>query len=375
MSPSAVEPTKHTLPQSSYRQGGYETIFLTTKPAPEKVDEKSKAVAKYPQYLPTWDDIRYDELQPFDYVDAAIGADPEKTALLSAVKEVRSLTPLLGTELLGIQLSSLNEKQKKEFALLVEERGVVVLRNQDFKDIGIQKQAEIQRQFGKLHWHPTTGRAKEHPAFHIVHRDADEDQLAEYWQQHISSVAWHTDVSYERQSAGITSITALDIPPESGGDTVWSSQVEAYNRLSPSFRAYLETLQAVHSSDALTNRAQAQGTVIRKEKLESVHPVVRVHPVTRKKSLYVNRGFVRGILGLKQEESNNILEFLFDHISKGTDFQVRVKYEEGTVIFWDNRSLCHTALLDFDSTKRRHLFRLISLSEIPEQADGSGNQN
>lgn len=113
------------------------------------------------------------------------------------------------------------------------------------------------------------------------------------------------------------------------------------------------------------------------------HPLVRQHPVTGEKALYVNQGFTRRIVGYKVEESEYLLKFLFDHISKGSDFQIRANYKPGTVIIWvsramivfvikllqcvyqDNRLTCHSATDDFVDTERRHAVRLTPQAEIP----------
>lgn len=115
----------------------------------------------------------------------------------------------------------------------------------------------------------------------------------------------------------------------------------AYNHLSPNFRAYLETLSAVHSGveQAEFSRNGNRGGIVKREPVENVHPIVRVHPVTGEKALFVNRQFTRRIVGLKQEESDAILNLLYLHIERGTDFQVRLRHRPRTVIAWDVRSL------------------------------------
>lgn len=119
------------------------------------------------------------------------------------------------------------------------------------------------------------------------------------------------DVRYELQPPGLTTLFLYE-NPESGGDTGYVSQTEAYNRLSPSFREYLETLSVLHSgvAQAEYSRAGNRGGVVKREPVETVHPLVRTHPVTGQKALFINKQFSRRIVGLKVEESEAILNLL-----------------------------------------------------------------
>lgn len=122
--------------------------------------------------------------------------------------------------------------------------------------------------------------------------------------------------------------------PEVGGDTLFLSQVEAYRRLSPEFQKRLIGLKAIHTAVPQAEGALKRGLPIRRDPVETEHPIVRVHPVTGEKALYVNPGFTSRIVGFKKEESDFLLKFLFDHIQKGADFQVRVSYRPGSVAIW-----------------------------------------
>ena len=106
---------------------------------------------------------------------------------------------------------------------------------------------------------------------------------------------------------------------------------------------------------------------MRREPVTSIHPIVRTHPVTGEKALYVNRQFTRHVIGYKQEESDNLLNFLYDHISFGQDFQIRVKWTPRTVVVWDNRVTAHSATVDWGNGERRHLARITPQAERPQQ--------
>jgi len=243
----------------------------------------------------------------------------------------------------------------------------LIFRDQDFKDLGPERQIEIARHFGPIQKHPTSGNAKGYPEFHVVYRDADHDRFREYLgDDRANRTSWHSDVSYEKQTPGTTFFFILDQPDTgSGGDTLFLSQAEAYKRLSPEFQKRLEGLRAVHSAVAQAENSRKRGGPVRREPVETEHPVVRVHPVTGEKALYVNQGFTRRIVGFKTEESEYLLKFLYDHIAKGADFQIRATYKPGTVIVWDNRLTAHSATVDFDKVVRRHAVRLTPQAEVP----------
>lgn len=150
----------------------------------------------------------------------------------------------------------------------------------------------------------------------------------------------------------------IDTLPAVGGDTLWASGYTAYDRLSPAWQKFLEGLEAVHSGDVHRETARITGYPLRREAPDNVHPVVRTHPLTGWKSLYVQRGFTRSIVGFTRRESDAVLEFLFNHIESGHDFQVRFKWQEDSIAVWDNRATYHTAINDYFGNGIRHGFRI-----------------
>jgi sulfonate dioxygenase len=104
----------------------------------------------------------------------------------------------------------------------------------------------------------------------------------------------------------------------------------------------------------------------------SIHPLIRTHPATGEKAIFVNPQFTRRIVGYKKEESDFLLKFLYDHIAKGQDFQARVKWAPKTVVVWDNRVTAHSALLDWDDGQRRHLARITPQAEAPYETPFQG---
>ena len=160
--------------------------------------------------------------------------------------------------------------------------------------------------------------------------------------------------------------TALKIitAPSHGGDTVWSNAQALLSTFSPGFISYLEGLKALHSSDHQKKRAEMQGTYIRRPQTDYVHPVVRVHPVTGIKGLYVNPSYTQRIVGVPQHESDAILNIIWRRIEASPDLQVRVAWEPDTVVYWDNRLTWHTATGDY-FPERRHGLRATPRAEIP----------
>ncbi|KAJ8293886.1 Alpha-ketoglutarate-dependent sulfonate dioxygenase [Rhodotorula toruloides] len=323
----------------------------------------------YERFLPFFDtELRLPPLEPFKHIDPGHKAlwDPSPRSFL-ANAEVDDLTPDFGSEVTGVQLHQLDDRGRQQLALFVAQRGVVAFRDQDFADQDPTWMIEDWcKFFGRPHIHPCSGAPKGYPEFHLVYRDGKAVYNYETDTRLTSSV-WHSDVTYEEQPPGLTLLFLFD-SPAAGGDTGYADQRGAYNHLSPNFRAYLETLQAVHSGveQAEYSRKGNRGGIVKREPVENIHPIVRVHPVTGEKALFVNRQFTRRIVGLKQEESDAILNLLYLHIERGADFQVRLRHRPRTVIAWDNRITAHTAIVDFaKGGARRHGARITPQAERP----------
>ena len=187
----------------------------------------------------------------------------------------------------GIQLSSLNSAGKDQLALLTAQRRVLAFRDQDFADLPIHEAITFAAYFGRLHIMPISGCPEGHPEVHVVHRGAGDKGVQQLLLQRTTSVVWHSDVTYEEQPPGTTIMYILDTP-NTGGDTIFSDQVEAYKRLSPGFQERLHGLKAVHSAAEQVNSSRAMGGIVRREPIDSEHPIVRTHPLTREKALFVN---------------------------------------------------------------------------------------
>lgn len=336
MSPSRTAlPHEEELPEPKI---SYDINLPYKAPSAEYLDRVSRRT-EFPDYLPTWEpNIWFDEVPKFDFHDPASRADRTKPHLLRPGVTVRQITPKMGTILTGVKMQDLSHAAKDELALLIVERKIVVLRDQsEFLHAGPQFQEDFMSYYGKLSYQPVSGTVKGFPAFHIIHRDSNEDEIAKFFEHKLTSTLWHQDVSYERQPPGYIMLGILACP-DVGGDTVFADTVEAYKRLSPTFQSMIDGLKAIHSSEKMITHAKANKGLVRSDAVDSIHPIVRVHPVTGERSIYLNGEFLKGIVGLKQQETDLILKFLIDHICMGHDFQARVQWDKHSVVMFDGRT-------------------------------------
>lgn len=313
----------------------------------------------------------------FPYEERALKADKEKKALLGAAKEVKHLTKHIGTEIVGLQLSDLTEQQKDELALLVAERVVVFFRDQDLTP---QNQLALGEYWGQVERHPQA------PFVPLPERPGEDyakgSGISVIWRSFLNKhfginegfrgrgifSKWHTDLVHEKQPAGITHLH-LDAIPSTGGDTSWSSGYAAYDKLSPALQKFLDGKTAIYrSAHAYLDRENPlKGPVY----IEREHPIVRTHPATGWKSLFVNRSMTVRIVGLEPAESDLILEYLFGVFENNLDIQIRWTWQPtqeglGTSAIWDNRISQHNAINDYDfDDDFRHGTRVTSLAEIP----------
>lgn len=331
------------------------------------INKLNRNQLQYPDFLPTWDPKqKYPPLKFFKHLDPGARADKSLSNLFPKDAQFvqKRITPKLGTEVTGVQLSQLNDKAKDELALYVAQRGVVVFRDQDFATKGPKFATDYGRHFGRLHIHPTSGAPRGHPELHITYRRADKGEFDRVFSQRSNSTSWHSDVSYELQPPGTTFFAVLQ-SPDAGGDTIFADVVEAYNRLSPEFQKRLEGLHVLHTSEDQASNSRVQGGIERRKPVSSIHPLIRQHPATGDKFIYLNRPFSRRIVELKQDESDYLINFLFQHIESAHDLQLRANWEPNTVVVWDNRRVVHSAIIDWETPVSRHAFRITPQAERP----------
>ncbi|KAF4764186.1 hypothetical protein HAV15_000500 [Penicillium sp. str.  len=270
--------------------------------------------------------------------DRAFFADPEKKALFSVAKQV-DLTESIGTVLENVQLSQLNETQLDELALLVNERGVVFFRDQD---LTTEKQVELFQHYGILDKHPAQ------KFVNIKGSREDHREILSYtpW----PSGDFHADTSFEINPPTY-SLLRMEEHPEVGGDTAWVRY---------KFVAYSK--QMAYSTDDTILDLWGAGP--NRPPVDTHHPAVRTHPVTKLKALNVNPGFVTGFAELKKLESDKVLDFLAYHIHSADDHYVRWKWAVGSVAMWDNRCTLHRVIPGTYKGERRGI-RTTVFGEIP----------
>ncbi|KAK7699477.1 hypothetical protein SLS64_011615 [Diaporthe eres] len=291
--------------------------------------------------------------------DPGARADKEKKSLFSAATKVTDLTAYIGTEIEGLQLKDLTDQQKDELALLIAERSVVFFRDQDLSP---QQQLSLGEWFGEVEVHPQVPQVPGLPGVSIIWPDLMATERAANFRNPGGASRWHTDLVHELQPAGYTHLH-IDSAPPVGGDTLWASGYSAYEKLSPDFRKIIDGKQAVYVSahPYLEREKPEEGP----KHVERIHPLVRVHPATGWKSLFVNRAMTRRIVGLDKAESDVILNYLFDVYEKNVDIQVRFKWTPNTSAIWDNRITIHNASWDYAGKHPRHGTRVTSLAEKP----------
>lgn len=192
------------------------------------LSDENRNTTRYPEYLPTWDKVWYDQLPPFAFDDPALRVqDASKPHLLRPCVTIDDIQPGMGSVVRGVQLNQLSDAAKDELALLIAERKVLAFPDQDIIDAGPAQQQEFMNYFGKPNYQPVSGTVKGYPGFHIIHRDGNKDEIARFFETKATSTLWHQDVSYEIQPPGYVMLGLLQ-GPKVGGDTVFAATDDAY---------------------------------------------------------------------------------------------------------------------------------------------------
>ncbi|PAV22764.1 family taurine catabolism dioxygenase [Pyrrhoderma noxium] len=308
--------------------------------------------------------------------------------------EKLDLTPTLGTEFArGVKLTDFLEAENsdeiiKDLGTLISQRGVVAFREQD---INIEQMKTLITKLGELTGKPESSKLHVHPCTEDTSELGDEVSIITSDRQNVydkvnmekstfASMDWHSDITFEPVPSDYTMLKIHTLPTingsVTGGDTLFASGYEVYDRLSPSFAKYLESLEAIHEARFFQLVADGVGIKLREGErgspgnvgrhLEAVHPIIRTNPVTGWKSVFVNQAFTKRILGVTKDESDIILNHLFNLVSLNHDLQARFKWEKNSVAIWDNRSFYHSATYDYIYTGlKRQGDRVVSLGERP----------
>lgn len=265
---------------------------------------------------------------------------------MSSPMKLRALGPRIGAEVLELDMAgqlSATTLQELEAALVRHETLVLHV-----PDMTPEQHLAIAHHFGEAEVHtfyPNLGKGFEQ----ITVIDSKLGDRADMW---------HHDESF-LPSPPIVTMTHARILPPTGGDTCWISMTSAYDALSPRMKQYLDGLSAWHDMNAPMTAALQHGIVTHERYVEVVtqnrrhlHPVVRVHPVTGRKALYVSPTYVTHIDGLPQAESRAILAYLHAHCMQ-VEFLFKHRWTLGDMVIWDNRSVVHNAIMDYAPHQRR----------------------
>lgn len=270
--------------------------------------------------------------------------------------DVTPLSGTIGAEIRGVDLRSLDDTTVAAIRRVWLERKVVFFPGQH---LDADSHLEFARWFGEpTEGHPVIGGIDDHPeVFEIDYTEARNlyDRYGDISTKY-RGIAWHTDVTFVARPPLGSILRAVVIPP-AGGDTLFSDQQAAFAGLSPQLQEFLSTLTAVHDGrpqfQGLLDQygeGHWEGEVLRS--LEPVeHPVVRTHPETGERSLFVNPGFTSHIKELDRSESDALLAFLYEHAVKA-EYTVRYHWHEGDIGFWDNRTTQHAVSGDFGDAHR-----------------------
>jgi taurine dioxygenase len=250
--------------------------------------------------------------------------------------EIDKLTPIIGAEISGVDLSQpLGNRTIDEIHRALAENSVIFFRDQH---ISQDQHLAFGRLFGELHIHPAAPTEPGKPALMKIYADKNSPRA--------NGEGWHTDVSCDVEPP-MGSILYIKQCPPKGGDTLFASMYAAYEALSDRMKAYLDGMTAIHDGeDAYRGTYANYGVQDKPVYPRAEHPVIRTHPVTGKKALYVNRGFTKRLVGVPRDESEGILRYLFEHMANPL-FQCRFRWRENSIAFWDNRCVQHRAMWDY----------------------------
>ena len=257
---------------------------------------------------------------------------------------VRPFAPNLGAEVYGVDLSgSISEEQFADIYKAFLDHQVLFFKDQ--KEIPPDLHIAFGKRFGELHFHPAAPTMKGYPEIFEIHADKN------------SKVAngefWHSDVSCDEEPP-LGTMLQIHIAPDCGGDTMFSDMYSAYNTLSEPIKNLLGGLSATHESEHLYRGRYVDRGINDKDTIfpQAVHPIIRTHPETGKKALFVNRTFTTRINELSPSESDRILDLLFAH-AEHIDHQIRFRWSINDMAFWDNRCCMHRAIWDYWPEERK----------------------
>ena len=278
--------------------------------------------------------------------------------------KIKKLHKKFGAEILNYKLSKdLNHKSFKEILKTFNEYGILLFRNQN---LSIKNQVTFGRKFGKVLIHAVNqNHAKGHPEIYVLSNlDNNGQPSGKHPDQ--GSLYWHTDGSW-RKITGQATIMVADIIPSKGGETHFCCMENAYDSFSDSMKLKIDDLFAIHNLDFSRNRRHGHDPLSKKQKNNAppvIHPVVRTHPDTSRKSLFLG-DHAEYIEDMDYSKGRNFIERL-NKLATKTKFIYKHKYKEGDVLVWDNRRLLHKGTKYDTANVKRVMRRTTIIGEAPK---------
>jgi len=251
--------------------------------------------------------------------------------------QVKLLSGALGAEISGVNLQDTSDKNFEVINNLLLEHKVIFFRNQNITE---EEQLKLASHFGPIERHAYVKGLDQYPEIvRIIKKPNEKNQWGENW---------HSDVSYNLKPTKAVILKSIKIPPV-GGDTMFANMELAWETLEEKIKDKIKDKKAVHSSLGrafFTDEYEAMESNGNHKEYTNEHPIVRTHPETGKKILFVNWTYTKKIIGLEKKESDEILEKIFEHQAR-LDLTCRFRWTENAVAIWDNRSVQHYAISDF----------------------------
>jgi len=271
--------------------------------------------------------------------------------------DVTPLPGALGAEIRGLDLGeALASDKLRELNAAFLQYQVLVFREQSLE---LHQHLDFAARFGPLFEHPYVEPIAEHRAVIRVLKECDDTVN--------NGGAWHIDLTFMKRPPKASVLRMIDVPL-CGGDTLFANMYEAYDALSSNMKRYLDGAEALHTASQLFGptgyyRHQGHNSSIKQIPSESeyivMHPVVRTHPETHRRSLFLNPGCIERLMDVPPREGQWILEYLYQHCSKG-EYCTRIQWQKDTVVMWDNRCTMHYALNDYHGQRREGLRVMIA---------------